>query len=95
MFELQKIFLLVKFFNQILCNKSLKAKISCFFSCFFCLRSEAGMFLKQKDCFVPDFTQAEEIQKSGSTEQASQMEQKFPLTISPGDVFNRTIYIHI
>ena len=41
------------------------------------------MFLKQKDCFVPDFTQAEEIQKSGSTEQASQMEQKFPLTISP------------
>ena len=37
MLELQKIFLLVKFFNQISCNKSLKAKISLFFSCFFCL----------------------------------------------------------
>ena len=34
---LQKSFLLVKFFNQISCNKGLKAKISCFFSCFFCL----------------------------------------------------------
>ena len=36
MLELQKIFLLVKFFNWISCNGSLKAKISCFF-CFFCL----------------------------------------------------------
>ena len=26
------------------------------------------MFQKQKDCFVPDITQAEEIQKSASTE---------------------------
>ena len=41
MLELQKSFLLVKFFNQISCNKSLKAKglkaISCFFFCFICL----------------------------------------------------------
>ena len=37
MLELQKIFLIVRFFNQISCNKGLKAKISCFFSCFFCL----------------------------------------------------------
>ena len=36
MLELQKIFLLVRFFNQISCNKGLKAKISCFL-CFFCL----------------------------------------------------------
>ena len=37
MLELQKIFLLVRFFNWISCNKGLKAKISCFFTCFFCL----------------------------------------------------------
>ena len=37
MLELQKIFLIVRFFNWISCNKNLKAKISCFFSCFFCL----------------------------------------------------------
>ena len=37
MLELQKIFLLVGFFNWISCNKSLKAKISHFFTCFFCL----------------------------------------------------------
>ena len=35
--ELQKIFLLVRFFNWISCNKGLKAKISRFFTCFFCL----------------------------------------------------------
>ena len=35
--ELQNIFLLVKFFNWISCNKSLNAKISCFSLCFFCL----------------------------------------------------------
>ena len=37
MLELQKIFLLVRFFNQFSCNKGLKAKISHFFTCFFCL----------------------------------------------------------
>ena len=37
MLELQKIFLLVRFFNRISCNKGLKAKISRFFTCFFCL----------------------------------------------------------
>ena len=37
MWELQKIFLLVRSFNQISCNKGLKAKISSFFSCFFFL----------------------------------------------------------
>ena len=36
MLELQKIFLLVRFFNRISCNKDLKAKISRF-TCFFCL----------------------------------------------------------
>ena len=35
--ELQKIFLIVRFFNWISCNKGWKAKISCFFLCFFCL----------------------------------------------------------
>ena len=37
MLEFQKIFLLVRFFNWISCNKDLKAKISRFFTCFFCL----------------------------------------------------------
>ena len=36
MLELQKIFLFVRFSNQISCNKGLKAKISCFFLCFSC-----------------------------------------------------------
>ena len=31
MLELQKIFLILRFFSQIPCNKGLKAKISCFF----------------------------------------------------------------
>ena len=35
MLELQKIFVIVRFFNQISCNKGLKAKISCFFLVFF------------------------------------------------------------
>ena len=37
MFELQKIFLLIRFFNWISCNKGLKAKILRFYKCFFCL----------------------------------------------------------
>ena len=37
MLELQKIFLLVRFLNQISCNKGSKAKISCFFTCLSCL----------------------------------------------------------
>ena len=37
MLELPKIFLIVRFFSWISYNKGLKAKISCFFSCFFCL----------------------------------------------------------
>ena len=37
MLELQKIFLLVKFFNRMSCNKGLKTKISGFFMWFFCL----------------------------------------------------------
>ena len=37
MLVFQKIFLIVRFFNWISCNKGLKAKISCFFLCFFCL----------------------------------------------------------
>ena len=35
MLELQKIFLIVRFFYWISCNKGLKAKISIFFACFF------------------------------------------------------------
>ena len=37
MLEPQKMFLIVRFFNQISCNEGLKAKISWFFLCFFCL----------------------------------------------------------
>ena len=37
MLELQQILLLVKFFNQISCNKSLKGRISYFSCVFFCL----------------------------------------------------------
>ena len=37
MLELQKVFLTVRFFNRISCNKGLNAKISRFFTCFFCL----------------------------------------------------------
>ena len=54
--ELQKIFLIVRFFNQISCNKGLKAKISCFFLYFFCLPPEAGMLYNQKDYFIPHIT---------------------------------------
>ena len=70
MLELQKNFLLVKFFNQIFCIKGLKAKISCFFSFFFFLFNlcGAGKFKLQKDHFVLEVTKAEEIQKSASTE---------------------------
>ena len=69
MLELQKSFLLVMFFNQISCNKDLKAKISCFFLCFFCLTPPGGgKFKLQKNHFVLDITKAEEIQKSASTE---------------------------
>ena len=39
MLELQKIFLLVRFFNWISCNKGLKAKISHSFTCFFLFNS--------------------------------------------------------
>ena len=70
MLGLQNIFLIVRFFNRISCNKGLKAKILCFFTCFFVksLTSEAGMFSNQKDRFVPDVTSAEEIRKIVSTE---------------------------
>ena len=37
MLELEKIFLLVRFFSRISCSKGLKVKISCFFLYFFCL----------------------------------------------------------
>ena len=58
-----------RFCNQISCKKGLKAKISRFFTCFFCLTHlGTGMFQEQKDRFVPDATQAEEIRKSASTE---------------------------
>ena len=36
--------------------------------CFLFNLPEAGMFQNQKDRFVPDVTQAEEIEKSASTE---------------------------
>ena len=69
MLEFLKSFLLVKFFNQISCNKGLKATISWFFLVFFLFNAPgAGKFKLQKDCFVLDITKAEEIQKSASTE---------------------------
>ena len=68
MLQLHKIFVLVRFFNQISCNKRLKGNISCFFTFFLFNPPETGMFQKQKDCFVPEVTQAEEIQKSASME---------------------------
>ena len=39
MLEVQKIFLIVRCFNRTFCNKGLKTKNSCFFSCFFSLTS--------------------------------------------------------
>ena len=65
MLEFQKTFLIFEFFNWISCNKSLKDKIWCFFSCFFCL-TFLGL-----ECFRSRKTasfQTKEIQKSGSTE---------------------------
>ena len=47
MLELQKSSLPVKFFSQIFCNTSVKAKISCFFLCFFCL---TPMGLENSSC---------------------------------------------
>ena len=44
MLELQKIFLIVRFFNQISCNKGLKAKVSRFFYIFVFNTPEARMF---------------------------------------------------
>ena len=76
MLELHKIFLLVKFFNRICCNKSLKAKISCFFLMFFLFippplppspLPEAGVRL-ESERLLHYVTQAGEIQKSASME---------------------------
>ena len=39
-----------------------------FFLFFLFHPTEAGMFLNQKNCFAPDITQAEDTQKSASTE---------------------------
>ena len=44
--ELQKIFLLLRFFSRISCNKGLKAKISCFFTYFFTNVLEAERLLR-------------------------------------------------
>ena len=44
MLEVQKIFLLVNFFNGVFCNKNLKARISCFLTIFSVYSPEAGMF---------------------------------------------------
>ena len=71
----QKIFLLLRFFNWISCNKGLKAKISRFYVFFLFNPPAAGMFQKQKDCFVPDVTQAEKIKKI-CIHGASRMERK-------------------
>ena len=58
MLDLQEMFLIVRFLNWISCNKGLKAKKSCFFSCFFLVFNpiEAGMYQNQKDDFFPDVT---------------------------------------
>ena len=54
---------LVMVFNQISCNKGLKAKMLHFYMFLLSIPSptppapsEAGMFYDQKDCFVPDIT---------------------------------------
>ena len=70
MLELQKIFLIVRFFIQSSCNKSLKTKISCFFLCYFCLthpRLECSR-IRKTTLFLTSHRQAEEMQKSVSIE---------------------------
>ena len=54
MLELQKSFLIVRFFNQVSYNKSLKAKILCFFVFFLFTPPWDGMFPNQKDSFVQE-----------------------------------------
>ena len=57
MLEIQKNFLLVKLFNQISCNKNLKAKNFLFFLIFFLFNLPgAGKFKLQRGCFVLDVT---------------------------------------
>ena len=68
MLQLQKIFLLVRFFNRISCNKGLKAKILRFFTCFFCLTSLRLECSRSRKTASFLMSQAEEIQKSASTE---------------------------
>ena len=83
MLELQIIFLLVRFFNRISCNKGLKDKSSCFFTCFFRLTpTEAGMFQNQKDRFVPDVTQAEEYKNMVNVENCQFLNESCEFFIS-------------
>ena len=87
MLELQKIFLIVKFFNRIFCNKGSKAKISCFFSCFFVFNShEAGMVQNQKDGFVPDITGIGWRNTNICIHETSRMEWK------PGNCWNSQLF---
>ena len=55
MLECQKIFLVVIFFNWICCNKSLKAKISCFFSCFFLFNPPWGWSVIESERALPSW----------------------------------------
>ena len=69
MLQLQKIFLLVRFFNWISCNKTFKAKILCFFLYLYCLTPlrlecsrirKTALFLtsyRLKKCKIPALTE--------------------------------------
>ena len=73
MLELQKSFLIIRFFNRISCRKDQNFM---FLSCVFSVYPApppipltcAGMSYNQKDCFRPDVTQAKESQKLLSME---------------------------
>ena len=75
MLGLQKIFLLVRFFNQISCNKGLKAKISRFLKCFFCLTPlELECSRSRKTASFLMSYRLKKIQKSATTEPHEQSE---------------------
>ena len=54
MAELQKSFLLDRFFNRDSCDKGLKVRMSCFFLFFLIDSPGGGFFYNQKNHFVPD-----------------------------------------
>ena len=73
MFELQKIFLLLKFFNQISCNNSLKAKISCFFLCFLFNLPKAGECSRNRKQKTASFLMSHRLKKYKNLKKISHM----------------------